>query len=141
MQLPIKAHYAALAMLALAARFQSGQLLAARTIADQQRIPSQFLGQILQQLRNAGLITSVRGSNGGFKLACPPAQISLADVVEAVCCPSNGETLAEKEDTLSCVVAGVWRELSEIQNDFLQRLTLADLSQRLVPDAAGMFYI
>ena len=50
MQLPVKAHYAAQAMLALAARHQYSELLAAKTISNDYGIPNQFLGQILQQL-------------------------------------------------------------------------------------------
>ncbi|MGN6547632.1 MAG: RrF2 family transcriptional regulator, partial [Aureliella sp.] len=92
MQLPIKAHYATVAMLALAQNFESGQPVTARAIADDHDIPSQFLVQILQQLRAAGMISSTRGSSGGFRLEREPSTISLADVIEAVCPASNAAT-------------------------------------------------
>jgi len=141
MQLPMKAHYAALAMLALAVRHQAGQLLAARTIADQQAIPSQFLGQILQQLRTAGLIVSVRGASGGFKLSRSPNRISMADIVEAVGCSAAPESPLAEINPMARAVTQVWSELAEQQHEYLQRLTLGELIQRLIPDAAGMFYI
>jgi len=144
MQLPIKAHYAVLAMLALAMRHRSGDLLAARTIAAQQRIPSQFLGQILQQLRMAGLILSTRGSSGGFRLAQDPEKISLAQVLEAVGLnPSGGQNplSINHEDPLALVVQDIWQDLANLQSDFLQQHTLAELVQRVSSDPAGMFYI
>ncbi len=53
MQIPVKAHYAAVAMLALAKRFDDGELVSVKSIATEHQIPSQFLVQILQLLRSA----------------------------------------------------------------------------------------
>jgi Rrf2 family protein len=141
MQLPIKAHYATLAMLALASRYASGEPLQARVIARQHDIPSQFLGQILQQLRTAGVVTSTRGSSGGFRLSNAPDEISIAAIVEAVCSSGTAEYVDSGDDPLAHVVSSVWKELNELQMRFLERLTLADLAQRLTPDPAGMFFI
>jgi Rrf2 family protein len=141
MQLPIKAHYATLAMLALASRYASGEPLQARVIARQHDIPSQFLGQILQQLRTAGVVTSTRGSSGGFRLSNAPDEISIAAIVEAVCSSGTAEFVDSGDDPLAHVVSSVWKELNDLQMRFLERLTLADLAQRLTPDPAGMFFI
>jgi Rrf2 family protein len=140
MQLPVKAHYATLAMLAMAQRYHANEPLQARVIARQHDIPSQFLGQILQQLRTVGVITSTRGSNGGFRLSRPPEEISIASIVEAVCSTGSSEFEAS-DDPLVEVVTGVWRELNDLQMQFLEKLTLSALVQRLVPDSAGMFFI
>ncbi|MCA9133787.1 MAG: Rrf2 family transcriptional regulator [Planctomycetales bacterium] len=140
MQLPVKAHYATLAMLALADKHESREVLPARVIACEQGIPSQFLGQILQQLRAAGLIASTRGANGGFYLEQPPAAITLSEVVHAVCPPSSSLAV-EGASPLSAVVLDVWEELKEQQQQLLQRLTLADLLARLDTSANVMFYI
>lgn len=141
MQLPIKAHYATIAMLALAARYDAGELIQARVISSSHGIPSQFLGQILQQLRTAGLIVSVRGSSGGFRLAKSPDQITLANIVEAVGCSSSSPLPATSHEQVARVVGGVWRELSEIQLKYLEQLDLGQLVQQLSPDAAAMFFI
>ncbi|HAC89111.1 MAG TPA: hypothetical protein DCF63_00545 [Planctomycetaceae bacterium] len=143
MQLPIKAHYASLAMLALARQHQSGQLLTARTIAQEHEIPIQFLGQILQQLRTAGLIVSSRGSSGGFRLGRNPDSITMASVVEAVCSGSCNDyaSSGETNDPDHNIVSDVWRELSELQSQFLEKLTLGELLRRAMPVTSGMFYI
>ncbi len=141
MQLPVKAHYATVAMLALAQRHDQGELLQARVIASAHEIPSQFLGQILQQLRTAGLITSVRGSSGGFRLAKSPEEISVADIVEAICFNSQSDSSTTPHDPISTVVQSVWHELNEIQMRFLEQLTLAQLVQQMTPEPASMFFI
>ena len=141
MQLPIKAHYATLAMLALAQQFESRELLTARVIARDHRIPSQFLGQILQQLRAAGLITSTRGASGGFQLSRSPEQVSVADVVDAVCAPAPGKTCDDTSE-LAAVVLEVWDDLSRSQRSMLEKISLDDLLSRANTDAAhSMFYI
>lgn len=141
MQLPVKAHYATVAMLALAAKYQTGELLQARVIASAHEIPSQFLGQILQQLRTAGLIISVRGSSGGFRLAKSPEEISIANIVEAICFNSPTDAPSAPNDAFSSVVSVVWQELSEIQLRYLEQLTLAQLVHQLTPEPAAMFFI
>ncbi len=141
MQLPVKVHYATLAMLALAGRYASRELLPARIIAREHGIPNQFLGQILQQLRAAGLITSVRGANGGFQLERPPSAISVGEIVDAVC-PSNSAGAASEESSPFCgVVSEVWDELRAQQRTTLQNRTLGDLLLRLQESSGSMFYI
>ena len=63
---------------------RSGQATQAKEIAEVQKIPLRFLEQILQDLRRAGLIEARRGPRGGYALARPPAEISMADVLRAV---------------------------------------------------------
>ena len=142
MQLPVKAHYATLAMLALAEQYASEQQIPARVIAREQRIPSQFLGQILQQLRATGLLGSTRGSNGGFRLAKRPSEITLAEVVDAVCPWSAGFPMVESNGTaLTQAVNSVWSELNVQQRELLERVSLGDLLLRVEHSPATMFYI
>lgn len=141
MQLPIKAHYATLAMLALAERSESAEPVPARLIASEQRIPMQFLGQILQQLRAAGLIASTRGANGGFVLAKQPDQVSVAQVVDAVC-PAAASTpiTTDREVPHAAAVGEVWEQLQARQRALLSDVKLSDLLQR-ASVASPMFYI
>lgn len=142
MQLPVKAHYAALAMLALAEQYASEQLVTAKSIAFEQKIPGQFLGQILQQLRSAGLIGSTRGSNGGFRLSRRPADISIAEVVDSVCPWSQSQEVDEEQETaLSIAVHGVWGEINQQQRELLERVSLDELLLRVGKAPATMFYI
>lgn len=140
MQLPIKAHYATVAMLALAQNYAQGRVLTVRAIADDHDIPAQFLVQILQQLRAAGMITSTRGSNGGFRLERAPTTITLADIIDAVCPPSCNSTV-ESTSPLAGVMRDVWSELSELQHQHLSRLTLSALCERTQESTQAMFYI
>lgn len=140
MQLPIKAHYATVAMLALAQSYAQGQVLTVRAIADEHDVPAQFLVQILQQLRAAGLITSTRGSNGGFRLDRAPSTISLADVIDAVCPPASHNAI-ESASPLATVMRDVWSELSELQHQHLSRMTLSTLCERTQENSQAMFYI
>jgi Rrf2 family protein len=140
MQLPIKAHYATVAMLALAQQFASGGLVTARAIADEHDIPPQFLVQILQQLRAAGMITSTRGSSGGFRLERAPSSITVADIVEAVCPAAHSQPI-ESPSLLNAVVQDVWSELSTLQDQHLSRITLSQLCEQASATTQSMFYI
>lgn len=140
MQLPIKAHYATLAMLALAEKYASREVLPARTIALEHGIPSQFLVQILQQLRSAGLVTSSRGASGGFVLEQPPRAITVGEIVDAIC-PATQSLSSEHASALSNAVMEVWDEVKLRQREVLDRLTLADLLDRARENSHAMFYI
>ena len=140
MQFPVKAHYATLAMLALASRYDTKELQSARNIASEHGIPNQFLGQILQQLRTAGLIHSTRGANGGFSLQRPPQQISVYEIIEAVCPFSIGGTETEEKSVFGPVVQQVWEDLRGSQQRFLANLTLSELLENAEKNSP-MFYI
>ena len=78
-----KTEYALRAMLELATRSDAG-LTSAREISERQRIPLRFLEQQLGSLSKAGLVESFRGAGGGCRLAKEPADITVADVVDAI---------------------------------------------------------
>ncbi|WP_214104086.1 RrF2 family transcriptional regulator [Acrocarpospora catenulata] len=82
MRLSARTDYALRAVIELAAT--GGGPTSAVEVAQAQQIPRQFLDLILRDLRRAGLITSQRGSTGGFLLARKAGEISLADVIRAV---------------------------------------------------------
>src|SRR5713226_7010684 len=72
------------AMIELAQRRESGQLVPAREIAERQHIPLRFLEQQLGALSKAGLVESFRGAGGGCRLAKDAAEVTVADVVDAI---------------------------------------------------------
>ena len=84
MKLSAKTEYACLAMLQLAAAVLERRALQIRRIADVHGIPSRFLVQILLQLKGASLVVSTRGAAGGYRLARPPGEITLAEVIEVM---------------------------------------------------------
>ena len=84
MKLSVKTDYATRAVLGLAQHYPAGIALPAETLAAAQGAPGKFLIQILVELKAQGIVRSVRGVAGGFLLARPPAEITLAEVLEAV---------------------------------------------------------
>ena len=82
MHISAKVDYAVRALLALAAA--GSEAVPAEVLATTQELPRQFLQNILNQLRRAELVASQRGSEGGYRLARPASQISIADVMRAV---------------------------------------------------------
>lgn len=139
MQLPVKAHYATVAMLALAQKYVSREPLPAKCIAREQHIPNQFLLQIMQQLRSAGLVTSTRGAQGGFALQRSPELIRVSEIVDAVCSPQSN-AWCDASGPLSAVALEVWDDLQQQQRSLLEGLSLGDLLQRS-NRSAPMFYI
>lgn len=83
MRVTAKSDYAVRALVELAAT-EGRQAVKAETVADHQQIPLRFLLNILSDLRVAKLVDSRRGSEGGYRLARAPSEISVADVIRAV---------------------------------------------------------
>jgi Rrf2 family protein len=86
-QIPAKADYGIRALLALA---KADASMTAEHLAEDQRLPPRFLGAILSDLRRAGLVVSQRGSEGGFRLARPASEITIADALRAISGPMAG---------------------------------------------------
>ena len=84
MKLSVKTDYAARAVLGLARHFAMGTAVRVEDLADEQSIPGNYLVQILIELKSQGIARSLRGKEGGYLLARPPAEITLADVLRAV---------------------------------------------------------
>src|SRR6188508_1370385 len=86
MKVSAKADYAVRAATELAAT-TSDRPMKAERISDAQRIPIKFLEAILLELKHAGVVKSTRGADGGYALARPANEISIADVIRAVDVP------------------------------------------------------
>ncbi|GIW87366.1 MAG: Rrf2 family transcriptional regulator [Isosphaeraceae bacterium] len=124
MRFPAKAEYACLAMRCLAGRPADAPPVRIREIAESESIPETYLVQILQRLKAAGLVRSVRGSAGGYRLARPARSISIAEIMEAVDTsepeqPSGGSTPEP--------LARVWREARQAALHVLRRTALEEL--------------
>jgi Rrf2 family protein len=107
-------------------------------IAKAQGIPPNFLENILADLRNSGLVASRRGADGGYWLARPAGEVSLADVIRAV----DGQ-LANVRGVRSEQVAyagsaeplrDVWIAVRASLRGVLERVTLADLARGELPE-------
>lgn len=125
-----KVEYACMAMTELANCYHTGHPVRQRTMAERHNIPSQFLVQILQQLRTAGLIASTRGASGGYQLTRDPEQISLWDVICAVGNEGDGGGNGQGISPVLNAIRAVWREIDDSRREILQRTNLAQLVQR-----------
>ncbi|HYA67578.1 MAG TPA: Rrf2 family transcriptional regulator [Acidimicrobiales bacterium] len=81
MHIPAKVDYGMRALLTLTELATSAT---AESLAEAQGLPAKFLGSILNDLRRAGIVTSQRGAEGGYRLARPPGAIAVADVMRAL---------------------------------------------------------
>ena len=140
MYLLARSHYAAVAMLELAIRSSDPQPVSLRGIAEMHQVPLPFLTQILQQLKVAGLVTSSRGSAGGYRLQRPSSTISLAEISDAVS-PRSANQSKPPQTPVNRVLEEVWDELEESNRDRLQGIRLDQLVQQATQANEVMFYI
>jgi Rrf2 family protein len=126
-----KTDYALRAALELAAAPDEKPMKGER-IATAQAIPLRFLENILMQLRHAGLVESRRGAEGGYRLARPAADVTLADVIRAIDGPLAGVSGARPETLEFTGVAeplrDVWIAVRASLRGVLEGVTLADVA-------------
>jgi Rrf2 family protein len=101
-------------------------------VADAMQIPKSFLAKVLQRLVRGHILTSMRGVNGGFRLARKPSEISLLDVMEAVQGPTGINICAIDDKrcpmSVTCVVHPVWVEVRQDVEKKLKRQTFDKLA-------------
>jgi Rrf2 family protein len=136
MRLSARADYALRAAIELATA--GGAHVTAEQLARAQQIPGKFLEAILTQLRRAGLVRSQRGPEGGFWLARPAEDISLADIIRAI----DGQLVGvrgERPENIGYIGAAeplqsVWIALRANERAILEEVTLAHIVTGELPD-------
>ena len=144
MKLSTKGRYGIRLMVDLALHHGEGQILL-KDIAERQEISEKYLWQLIPPLKNAGLISSIRGAHGGYMLTKPPAQITLKDIVIAVegsmClvdCVDN-PSVCSRADT--CASRDVWCEISEKILQALEAITLEKLVEQQQRKTKALTYV
>ncbi len=134
MKVSLKTTYGILAAVDLAN--QSNMVpVQARLIAKRQGIPARFLEQVLHALKKAGLVSSLRGAQGGYVLSKKPSELSVAEVFEAIDGPyfpvaggnSGSGRRMEKSEAL---LAQVWNRVQAAERDVLEAITIEDLAKQ-----------
>jgi hypothetical protein len=93
--------------------------------------------QILQQLKAAGVITSVRGASGGYRLTKPPGETSLGEVIGLIEGPNSHGLIGGTDATpVGRVLLNKWQELAHAETQILESTTLADLVEQVQDEAA-----
>lgn len=107
---------------------------AARELAEQERLPADYVEQILLRLRRAGLVESIRGARGGYTLARSAESITVRDVMAAaehqtfeMNCDSHPVNAERCSPSASCSIRPVWQALQQRIDDLLEGISLADL--------------
>ena len=145
MKISAKTEYACIAMLELAARFGSEEPVRIRKIAERHGVPPRFLVQILLQLKGAGLVMSIRGAAGGYRLIKKPSEVSLGQVMEVIDGTSKsvkGKSCSGSPDSPAVkVLLQAWQEVEDVEREMLNKITMADLLKRAKDGDGKMYYI
>jgi Rrf2 family protein len=130
--------YASRALLSLALHAGQTQPTSVRDIAERTGLPQPYLEQILLALKGAGLVRSKRGVGGGYVLARPPEDITLAQIVSAVDGPIVAGEFGEPhtggacDHEGQCVLLAFWAEVGEKMREHLASFTLADMVRKVM---------
>lgn len=148
MELSTRGRYAVMALADLAARGNEAlsRPVTLAEIAGRQQLSLSYLEQLFGKLRRAGIIVSVRGPGGGYRLARSAASLPIADIVNAVdepirvtrCHEGGPGCLRDCDGTpVRCRTHDLWNELSRQIHLFLSAVTLADVIEGKVAGRAA----
>jgi Rrf2 family iron-sulfur cluster assembly transcriptional regulator len=151
MKLSTKGRYAVTALADIALNGASGPVALAE-ISERQDISLAYLEQLFVRLRRAGIVESVRGPGGGYRLGRPAGEVKIAEVMTAVderlnamgCGGRYEEGQGCGNSTEACLTHALWEQLSAHVHVFLSQVSIADvIADRLtpcpaVPDFASM---
>ena len=94
-------------------------------------VPKQYLEQILGNLRRAGLVSTVRGAQGGYQMARKPEETTLRDIIDAVEVPIELSECASPDGNCqrsgTCPVRWVWQRVTDSINNELEKIKLSDM--------------
>lgn len=131
MKISTKGRYALRLMLDLAVN-NTGEYIKIKSIAERQELSEKYLEQIITYLSRAGYVKSVRGSQGGYRLAKDADQYTVGMILRLtegslapVACLDDEENMCNRAD--ECVTIYVWKKLNNAIKDVVDNITLADL--------------
>jgi Rrf2 family protein len=132
------------ALVALAGLCAADQRLSARDLAGRLQLPLPVLRNILKVLTQRGVLRSEQGSRGGYRLARPAAQISVAEIVDVIegrprlarCCDQEGAGDCELVD--DCPIVRPMQRVHGLMTGLLERVSVADLVGNTVPTSVGV---
>ena len=133
MQLSTKGRYAVRAMFDLSF-YSKGEPVPLSRISEREEISLHYLEQLFNKLRKGGVVESVRGPSGGFRLAKKPADITVEEIIRIVegdIVPVNCTESGQKDKMChradKCITFVLWKRLGKTIRDYLSSITLQDL--------------
>ncbi len=134
MKISTRGRYAVRVMLDLALH-NTGEFIKVKDIAKRQEISEKYLEQIISLLNKAGFVNSVRGANGGYRIAEDPGSITVGDILRLtegslspVACVDEDPALCGRAE--SCETQEIWKKLSDAINNVVDGISIADLVDR-----------
>ncbi len=131
MKISTKGRYALRLMLDLALNTADGYV-AIKSISERQEISDKYLEQIITILSRAGFVKSIRGSQGGYKLAKPPEEYTVGMILRLiegnlvpVACMADEPNQCPRSDI--CVTLDVWKQIDKAVSGVIDNITLAEL--------------
>lgn len=137
MRISQKLEYACRAAIQLAKHHDGESPLRLDDLASREHVPATFLVQILSDLKQANLVISKRGKNGGYLLTSDPSQITLANIIEAVD-PQLLESPENGEGESGPALQKIWQTVTQSLADTFQNTSLEQLAN---PDEEPMWFI
>ena len=142
MKVSSKGYYGLLALAELADNYRQRRAVQVKEIASNQKIPLQYLGQIMVLLKRGHLVNAARGPSGGYVLARPPEAISVKEILSVLEGPDAGFDLKAQMHGRSVSrvtqrLIETWARGVHALETILEETTLADLCK---PEAAALMY-
>lgn len=133
MMISTKGRYALRFLIDVAQR-QGGGFVPLKDVAQRQEISEKYLEIVVKELVRGGLLTAQRGKGGGYRLARPAEEYSVAEILERmegplapVSCLEPGRAECARRD--GCPTLSLWQGLDQVIGEYLSRYTLADLAK------------
>ena len=147
MKVSLRSTYGIMAAVDLA--MQNGSApIQAKSIARRQGIPARFLEQVLHAMKRAGLVSSLRGAQGGYVLSKKASELSVAEILEALDGPFlavaglNGQNHLRPSGKSNALLAKVWDRVYEAERQVLEAITVEELAgqQRQLEQQRTLMY-
>lgn len=138
MKISAESDYACRALLELALNWPDRKLVQVSVIAKKQNIPIKYLEQILIELKNIGMVESVRGKQGGYRLVKEPRKISLGEVMRKTRGPLL--QIADAAEKREAVFTPIWKETEEAIAKVLDKINFEDIANKAKSTEGAMVY-
>ena len=147
MKVSLRATYGIMAAVDLAMHLGTAPVQA-KSIARRQAIPARFLEQVLHSMKKAGLVSSIRGAQGGYVLSKKPSEVSIAEILEALDGPllpplgGAGRAQMRRLGKPELLLGKVWEQVYQAERQVLEAISVEKLAgqQRVLEQERSLMY-
>ena len=147
MKVSLRATYGIMAAVDLAMHLGTAPVQA-KSIARRQAIPARFLEQVLHSMKKAGLVSSLRGAQGGYVLSKKPSEVSIAEILEALDGPllpplgGAGRAQLRRLGKPELLLGKVWEQVYQAERQVLEAISVEKLAgqQRVLEQERSLMY-